>query len=94
MTEEGFVPVANEDASLASQATSSATSSTSPRRPRGWACATASISSGDSTSISGVRMKPLSGEEARRGIDEVEQAYLTGVAAATSPPERNAHTSQ
>jgi hypothetical protein len=33
----------------------------------------------------------LSGEEARKRIDEVEQAYLTGAAAATSPPERNAH---
>jgi ABC-type branched-subunit amino acid transport system ATPase component len=33
----------------------------------------------------------LYGEEARRRIDEVEQAYLTGAAAATSPPDKNAH---
>jgi len=33
----------------------------------------------------------LSGEEARKRIDEVEQAYLTGAVAATSPPETNAH---
>ena len=46
--------MANDDASLASHATSSATSSTSPRRPSGCSPATASISSGVSTSISGL----------------------------------------
>jgi branched-chain amino acid transport system ATP-binding protein len=33
----------------------------------------------------------LSGEEARKRIDEVEQAYLTGATAGTSPPATNAH---
>ena len=33
----------------------------------------------------------LSGEEARRRIDEVEQAYLTGASAPTAPASGNAH---